>query len=143
MGKPPPSSTPPASTPPSSSRPSPPPPPKPKNQRRHPRFELFASVEVHAGDETLVLPARNISLGGVYLSADGHDLGKLDVGLELELLVFDALDETRQPVRLSGEVVRLDGHGVALMWADSDPEVASNVALLLQRLQPHGEPPAE
>jgi len=97
---------------------------------------MFASVELHAAEETLVLPARNISLGGLYLSADGHDLGMLELGLELEVLVFDALDERRRPVRLVGEVVRLDEHGVALMWADSDPEVARKVARLLHRLQP-------
>jgi PilZ domain-containing protein len=114
---------------------SPPPPPKPKETRRHPRFELFASVELHAEEETLVLPARNISLGGVYLAADGHDLGALEVGMEIEVLVFDALDESRRPVRLVGEVVRLEEHGVALMWADSDPDVARNVTRLLHRLQ--------
>jgi hypothetical protein len=115
---------------------SPPPPPQPKNTRRHQRFEMYASVELHAAQETLVLPARNISLGGVYLSADGHDLAILEIGMELEVLVFDALDERRRPVRLFGEVVRLDEHGVALMWADSDPEIARNVARLLHRLQP-------
>lgn len=97
---------------------------------------MFATVELHGARETLVLPARNISLGGLYLSADGHDLGVLEVGLELEVVVFDALDEERHPVRLLGEVVRLDEHGVALMWADSDPEVARNVAFLLRRLHP-------
>lgn len=105
---------------------------------------MFATVELHAGHETLVLPARNISLGGVYLSADGHDLGVLEIGMELEVLVFDALDEERRPVQLVGEVVRLDEHGVALMWADSDPEVARNVARLLRRLQhPESEPSGE
>ena len=82
-----------------------------------------------------MLPARNISLGGVYLAADGHDLGALELGMEIEVLVFDALDESRKPVRLVGEVVRLDEHGVALMWADSDPDVARGVARLLHRLQ--------
>jgi PilZ domain len=101
---------------------------------------MFASVELHAGAETLVLPARNISLGGLYLSSDGHDLAILEIGMELEVLVFDALDEKRRPVRLVGEVVRIDEHGVALMWADSDPEVARNVARLLHRLQPKEVP---
>lgn len=104
---------------------------------------MFATVELHGARETLVLPARNISLGGVYLSADGHDLGLLELGMELEVLVFDALDEKRNPVRLVGEVVRLDEHGVALMWADSDPEVARNVARLLHRLHPESGDAAE
>ena len=89
-----------------------------------------------------MLPARNISLGGVYLSADGHDLGILELGMEIEVLVFDALDEERGPVRLFGEVVRIDNHGVALMWADSDPDVARNIARLLHRLQHPQEEPA-
>jgi hypothetical protein len=100
---------------------------------------MFATVELHAGAETLVLPARNISLGGVYLTADGHDLGILGIGMEIEVLVFDALDESRRPVRLVGEVVRVETEGVALMWADSDPDVARNVARLLHRLQPPSE----
>jgi PilZ domain-containing protein len=98
---------------------------------------MYASVELRASDdETMLLPARNISLGGVYLSADGHDLGALSVGMELEVLVFDALDDTRKPVQLVGEVVRHDADGVALMWADSDPQVALDLAKLLDRLQP-------
>jgi hypothetical protein len=97
---------------------------------------MFATVELHAAEETLVLPARNISLGGVYLTADGHDLAMLELGMELEVLVFDALDESRRPVKLTGEVVRVEADGVALMWADSDPDVARNVARLLHRLQP-------
>ena len=104
---------------------------------------MFATVEVHAAAETLVLPARNISLGGVYLSADGHDLSALAVGVELEVVVFDALDESRRPVRLVGEVVRLEKNGVALMWADSDPDVARNITLLLRRLQLPAEAASE
>jgi hypothetical protein len=97
---------------------------------------MYASVELHAADETLLLPARNISLGGVYLTSDGHDLGMLEVGMELEVVVFDALNESRKPVRLVGEIVRHDGDGLALMWADSDPDVALSLAKLLNRLQP-------
>jgi hypothetical protein len=115
---------------------SPPPPPQPKNTRRHPRFEMYASVELHAANETIVLPARNISLGGVYLSSDGHDLAEFEIGMELEVLVFDALDEKRKPVRVVGEIVRHDGEGLALMWADSDPDIAIRVAKLLDQLQP-------
>jgi hypothetical protein len=97
---------------------------------------MYASVELHAAAETMVLPARNISLGGVFLTSDGHDLAAFTVGMELEVLVFDALNEQRKPVRLVGEVVRLEHDGMALMWADSDPEVALGLATLLERLQP-------
>jgi hypothetical protein len=120
---------------PSSPPSSPPPPPKP-NTRRYPRFEMYASVELHAAEETMLLPARNISLGGVYLRSDGHDLGMFDIGMEVEVVVFDALDEKRKPVRLVGEIVRVDDDGLALMWADSDPEIALSLAKLLNQLQP-------
>jgi PilZ domain-containing protein len=103
---------------------------------------MYASVELHGESETVLLPARNISLGGVYLTADGHDLGGFAVGTELEVLVFDALDDTREPVRLVGEVVRHDSDGLALMWADSDPAAALALADLLDQLQPR-EPVAE
>jgi cytosine/adenosine deaminase-related metal-dependent hydrolase len=97
---------------------------------------MYASVELHTDAETVVLPARNISLGGAYLSGDGHDLGMFEVGMELEVLVFDALNEQRTPVRLVGEILRHDGDGLALMWADSDPDIALRVAQLLEQLQP-------
>lgn len=101
---------------------------------------MFASVELHAEAETMVLPARNISLGGAYLTADGHDLAMFEVGMELEVLVFDALDEQRKPAKLVGEIVRHDGDGLALMWADSDPDVAIRLVQLLDQLQPRTPP---
>jgi hypothetical protein len=97
---------------------------------------MYASVELHTDAETVVLPARNISVGGAYLSGDGHDLGMFEVGMELEVLVFDALNEERTPVRLVGEILRHDGDGLALMWAESDPDVALSVVQLLDELQP-------
>jgi hypothetical protein len=118
------------------SRPIPPAPPK-KNSRKHARFEIFATVEIHHGDETLVLPARNISLGGLYLSADGNDLGKLAVGALVEVTLFDAFDEGKLFVRGMAQVVRQEPkEGIALTWASTDPNVAHKLASLLERLNP-------
>jgi hypothetical protein len=113
----------------------PPPPPKKTNTRKHQRFEMMASVEVHTAAETVILPARNISLGGVYLASDGHDLTSFAVGTEIEVQVFDALDEGNQPVKLAGQVVRHDDVGMALMWAYSDPDIAFRLGALLQSMQ--------
>jgi hypothetical protein len=113
---------------------SPPPPPK-KNSRKHQRYEMFASVEVHGGRETVILPARNISLGGVYLTADGHDLGTFPVGSRLEVLVFNALDDRQQALRVAAQVVRHDAMGMALMWAYADPQIAYQLGALLETLQ--------
>ncbi len=103
---------------------------------------MYASVELQAESETLLLPARNISLGGVYLESDGHDLAAFAVGMEIDVLVLDALDDSRAPVRLVGEVVRHDGEGLALMWAESDPDAALALAELLKGLQPREAEPA-
>ena len=113
-----------------------PPPPPPKDTRKHARLELFASVELHAERETLILPARNISLGGVYLTADGHDLAAFPDGSELEVQVFDALNEQSRPVRLRATVVRHDQAGMALMWSKSDGEDTAALARLLDSMRP-------
>lgn len=115
---------------------SPPPPPSRADTRRHPRLELYASVELHAERETLILPARDISLGGVYLEADGHDLNSFRDGSPLYVQVFDALDEKSQPVRLRATVVRHDDKGMALSWSTIDPRATTTLARLLTSLQP-------
>jgi hypothetical protein len=115
--------------------PSAPPPPPAKNTRKHRRFEMYASVELHADGETVILPAGNISLGGAYLTADGHDLSGFPVGSELALLVFDALDEKNRPVHLIGQVVRHDDSGMALMWSTADVDTAYLLARLLETMQ--------
>jgi hypothetical protein len=113
----------------------PPPPPK-KDSRRFPRFELFASVELHKGAETLILPARNISLGGLYLARDGNDLRSFTAGEQVEVMLFDATDESRPPVRASAQVIRHDPNGMALTWSTVDPDVAKKLVALLETLRP-------
>jgi hypothetical protein len=108
-----------------------------KEARRHPRFELFASVELQQNQETVVLPARNLSLGGVSLAADGHDLSHFGDGTVIDVLIFDALDENTEPVRASARILRHDPDGsMALMWNATDPKVAGLLATLLQKLKP-------
>lgn len=97
---------------------------------------MYASVELRAGGEAMILPARNISLGGVHLAADGHDLGGFPEGHQLDVLVFDALDESHRPVRLRAVVMRHDADGMALMWSSSDSSAAVELARLLDAMQP-------
>jgi hypothetical protein len=111
-----------------------PPQPPTREARRHPRFELFASVELRHDEETLVLPARNISLGGLYLSADGNDLATLEVGETVQIMLFDVADEGQPAVRADATIIRKEEAGMALIWASTDPVVAHKVASLLERL---------
>lgn len=107
-----------------------------KEKRRHPRFELYASVELRGAGETLILPARNLSLGGVSLAADGHDLSSFADGRSFEVMIFDAVDEANPPVRAPAKVIRHDADGMALMWTISDPEMSEKLARLLETLKP-------
>ena len=112
-----------------------PPPPPRRNLRKHPRYELLASVELHHGTETVILPARNLSLGGIYLGGDGNDLKSLKRGTSVEVLLFNAADESHPAVRAGAKVVRIDDDGIALRWLeDSDSSLA--LASLLEALKP-------
>ena len=97
---------------------------------------MLASVAIKASSETMLLPALNISLGGVYLAADGHDLTGIALGSRLDVQVFDALDEHKRPVRLDAEVVRHDAQGMALRWLSVDALEATELARLMESLQP-------
>lgn len=110
--------------------------PPSKNKRKHPRFELFASVEFRQEAETVVLPARNLSLGGVFLDSDGHDLSRFPDGMILDVLIFDAQDDATPPVRSPARVVRHEGDSMALMWNATDPVVTEVLASLLAKLRP-------
>jgi hypothetical protein len=113
----------------------PPPPPAPKkNTRAHERYELLASVELRDADETVVLPAKNLSRGGIYIGADGNDLKRFAVGTMIELLVFDATREDRPVVRGRAAVVRHDEGGMGLRWID-DPETDAALVQLLKTLK--------
>jgi hypothetical protein len=107
--------------------------------RRHPRFELLVQVEVRRGDELVILPARNLSLGGIYLNSDGNDLSAFAAGSLVELLLFDAADESRPPLAARAQVVRRDSDGVALKWRE-DAEVARRVGELIETIQPARRP---
>jgi hypothetical protein len=100
---------------------------------------MYASVELQREGETVILPARNISLGGVFLTADRHDLTELEVGMSVEVLVFDALNEKNRPVRLAAQVVRRDETGMALMWTSTDSDAALRLAKLLGSMQPKAD----
>jgi hypothetical protein len=112
----------------------PPPPPPKKDTRAHPRYELLATVELRDADETVVLPARNLSRGGIFLASDGNDLSRFTVGSTIELLVFDGSNEERPVVRGRAAVVRHDGAGIGLRWLDN-PQTDAALQKLLAALK--------
>ena len=111
---------------------------RPSEQRQHPRFEVFASVELKRGDDTLVLAVKDISLGGIYVSADSHDVGALKIGSIHELHVFDALDASGPAVFRRAVVVRHTSEGVGLSWTGGGD---GSLEKLVERLTKKGPPP--
>ena len=113
------------------------PPPTPgtpgREQRRHPRFELFAAVEIVGSSETLILHAVNISLGGVLLASDGHSLAEYPVGASVDVLIFDPQSTTRRAVRTPATVVRHEDKGMALQW-EMGESVSRHLGRLLKSL---------
>lgn len=90
-----------------------------RDQRLHPRIELFATVELRGLDEVLILSLRNVSLGGAFLSADGNDLSGIRVGSEHELAVFEG-EDTKGEIVVRARVVRKESNGLALSWIGED-----------------------
>ena len=114
----------------------PPPPPRPDEKRRHARFELFASVKVEAVEETLVLYARNLSLGGVLLDMGDLRPAQLPVGEHYDVLLFDAANEQAAPVRLRAQVARYERGAAALKFTSQDPDSMRKLTRLFIGLQP-------
>lgn len=89
------------------------------NRRQHERVELYATVTFNAADETFILSVSNLSLGGVFLLADGQDLSKVTVGGEHEIAITDG-DDPQKEVVVRARVLRREAAGIALKWVGED-----------------------
>jgi hypothetical protein len=85
-----------------------PPPPPASERREHPRVDLIAQVQVKAGGDILVLQARNVSVGGVFLEGAPKDHPQLQKGVEIDITLFPAHDPEHAPIELRGKVVRIE-----------------------------------
>lgn len=103
-------------------------------KRRHPRFELCASVELKRTREILVLSVRNISLGGAFLVADGHDLSQFPLRSAHEVVLFDPENVDHQ-IELGARVARHDADGMAITWIQEEG-VIFRLSDLIDKLQP-------
>jgi hypothetical protein len=88
-------------------------------QRKHPRVQLLASVELASGKGMVILKVRNISVGGVFVCSDGQDLSSFAIGSRHELTIFTPSDVHKELV-VRGRVVRHEPDGMALEWRKDD-----------------------
>jgi len=89
------------------------------NRRQHERVELYATVTLNAADDTFILSVGNLSLGGVFLLSDGHDLSKVTVGSEHEVTLTDG-ENPQKEVVVRARVLRKEAAGLALKWVGED-----------------------
>ena len=77
----------------------------------------------------IILTVRNISMGGVFVLHDGHDLSKFTLGSRHELTIFTPSDVDKQ-LLVRGQVVRHDPDGMALKWREDDTSAMRLAALV-------------
>lgn len=105
--------------------------------RRRARVHLQASVLLKgSGGKHIVLPVRDMSLSGLFLSAEGHDLSSLPVGTPLEFMLF-ASDDVKNEVDVKAKVVRQAPDGIAIDWSE-DLTATYKIALLMETLPARG-----
>jgi hypothetical protein len=86
--------------------------------RKHIRFQLAVPIRLGTTGAAVVLPAINISVGGIYVLADGNDLDDFSIGSQHEITVTAPGERSVAPVRATATVVRQDADGMALMWVE-------------------------
>ena len=122
-----------------------PPTPPPLDRRLHARHDTQVAVKllryrVHDGplgdvtltSETASRPARNASLGGIFVAVDAHDLPRVTIGgvLHVSVTVGESLS-----FQARAQVVRRDSTGLALRWVLDSDGVKRSVESLLEALR--------
>jgi hypothetical protein len=121
-----------------------PPPPPGSERRQHPRYEVLAQVEIRGGESTLVVPVRNLSVGGLYVDLESHDPAGFGPG-QRATVFLDASEGGNDPelvVSREAEILRIDhrGAGMALRWTLAEVEVIERLARILEVLRQRGGP---
>jgi hypothetical protein len=87
-----------------------------RERRRHPRFEVYATVRLESVPS--LLSVRNISVSGALLNCDGHDVSTLEAGRSLLVSVFHP-DRPDERIQITARVVRHVPGGIALTWEEN------------------------
>lgn len=89
------------------------------------------SVGMTLESETANRPARNVSLGGIFVSASPEDLPRVGPGCVLHVSVsFGALS-----FKARATVIRRDGNGFGLRWVEESDRIRTSVESLLDAIR--------
>ncbi len=100
-----------------------------KNKREHPRITFQGSVRIQfKGKEYPKCSAQNLSMVGMWV------LGCQDqrTGNSCDIEFHDAGKAAIRPLRLKGEVVRVEEEGVALLFVDMNVRSYNDLETLIQ-----------
>ncbi len=137
--------------------PPPPPPPRPRpttarrltpppgaaERRRHPRYELFAQLQLRSGGEVALLTIDNISAGGLRIALGTGEYPGVRVGDDVSVFLDLGDDEVGKPLTLDAqaEIVRVDLGGperpaaIALMWTSQEATFTSQLSHILRAVK--------
>jgi hypothetical protein len=104
------------------------------DRRAHPRYELYAQVQVAREREVHIMRARHISRGGLFIQGHPETYPDLQVGARVEVVVFDADHPGRDDISLDAQVVRGDPSGFGLRFNNLTGFEAGALDNLLRRL---------
>lgn len=84
-------------------------------RRKHKRESIRLAVDLEANGKRLMLYTRDISIGGVFLKANGQP--PPPVGAVVKL-IFSATPSAEEPYTLKARVQRSNDSGIALTFVD-------------------------
>jgi len=110
-------------------------------RRIHTRFDIVAQVEIEADDETIMLPLRNLSLGGALLGLPSSAQPELGLGDPISAFLDFGSDLHGDNLALSleAEVVRFEEYdgktvGVAIRWVGGSPFAQTKLGEIVEHL---------
>ncbi len=110
-------------------------------RRIHDRYDVVAQVEIEANDETIMLPLRNLSMGGALLGLPTTEAPQIGLGDSMSAFLDFGSDAHGEDLTISleGEVVRfeeVDGvaTAVALRWVSGSLYQLKKLGEIVERI---------
>ena len=103
--------------------------------RKNPRVEILAQVQVASDSEVYIMSTANISLGGVFIQGDPQEYPEIKKEMTLDLVIFATDDNEAADVHVEAKVVRVAEEGApgfGLHFAPVDEEQSRALERLIQ-----------
>src|SRR5579884_3558243 len=96
-------------------------------RRQHKRVDIIAQVQLKTGGDVLLLQAKNISVGGMFLEGEPKEHPQLAPPVAVDVALSPEDDLEGEPILMKARIVRISrgdgdqppGFGLAIMNIDS------------------------